>query len=101
MDTIPHDKIAVSSIIDLPLWDEAHWNGVGICYYQNILALTLCFKNATKGAAIFENWKKKTGNIDEKELIDIHIFKGVNKARPTWYRVLISASQKPNRFCTR
>lgn len=92
-DKITHSKIRSETIIDIHLWDEARWRGVGFLSMQGIpFGIFLAFENAQAGEKIFKNWIQKFGDTDSEEKISITIIKGINKNNPFWYKVLISKS---------
>ncbi|BDS11469.1 hypothetical protein [Aureispira anguillae] len=87
-----HNKRKAYSLIDVPLWDEAGWISFGIFQYQKGIGIALGFKDANYGKKIFDGWINKMGTTDKEEIIKICIIKGVNKAHPHWYKVLITSN---------
>ncbi|WP_417794819.1 hypothetical protein [Terasakiella pusilla] len=91
-----HKAIKSNSIINLPLWDKAGWQGV--LYAHNgaedqqppILGLVLSDRKAA--TAIFREWNKKFGRKDVDDQIRVSIVRGVKAEQKHHYRVHISRS---------
>ncbi|WP_148266118.1 hypothetical protein [Pseudovibrio sp. FO-BEG1] len=91
-----HKAIKSCSIINLPLWDKAGWQGV--LYAHNgaedqqppMLGLVLSDRDAATG--IFKEWNKKFGRKDVDDQIRISIIRGVKAEQEHHYRVHISRS---------
>ena len=93
IDKVRHDEIKIRSVIDVPLWDKAKWNGFGFLFHpQEGLGIILTYENADAGIKIFDKWINKFGREDKLDLIRITIIKGVDESNPYWYRVHISAN---------
>ncbi len=87
LSKVHHDKIQISDIIYLPLWDKAGWKGLFILAdhdFKNPPFLGLVFDN-NEGLDIFEKWK----NESKADKITIGIITGIDKYNPYWYRVII------------
>lgn len=87
-----HNKISSTSIINVRLWDKAKWFGTLYAFtpYSPIQILGLGFRNVTEGLKIFNGWKKRLGNIDTNEEINISIITGIDKNNPHHYKVMVS-----------
>lgn len=97
IDKVRHDEIKIRSVIDVPLWDKAKWNGFGLLLHpQEGLGIILTYENADAGQKIFDKWINKFGREDKLNLIRITIIKGVDESNPYWYRVHISANIETN-----
>lgn len=97
IDKARHDEIKIHSVIDVPLWDKAKWNGFGFLLRpQEGLGIILTYENADAGRKIFDKWINKFGREDKLDLIRITIIKGVDESNPYWYRVHISANIETN-----
>jgi hypothetical protein len=91
-----HKAVKSNSIINLPLWDKAGWQGV--LYAHNgaqdqqppILGLVLSDREAA--TAIFGEWNKKFGRKDVDDQIRISIVRGVKAEQEHHYRIHISKS---------
>ncbi len=93
MDKVRHDEIETHSVIDVPLWDKAKWQGFGFLFHpKEGLGIILAYENFDEGKKIFDRWINKFGNEDKLESIKITIIKGVDESNPYWYRVHISAN---------
>lgn len=85
-----HSRVRVTSIIDLPLWDRAHWSGTGMAIIgDDVPILALCFRDIDAGVQIFQGWRARFGAIDEEEAIRIAIIQGLSHSDPTGYAVTI------------
>jgi hypothetical protein len=91
-----HDKIRTESVIDVELWNKAGWTATGFIFepFFKLLGLVFVYQDINAGEKIFDNWIKRFGRVDEKELIKISIIKGIDKNNPCCYAVQISS--KPN-----
>jgi hypothetical protein len=85
-----HSRVRVTSIIDLPLWDRAHWSGTGMAMIgDEVPILALCFRDIEAGVKIFEGWRARFGAVDEEEAIRIAIIQGLSHSDPTGYAVTV------------
>lgn len=93
---VSHTIMKTHTIIDMQLWDRAKWKGFGFMFdpeKQNIGVL-LSFENENAAKKIFDKWIERIGKEDKRELIKITIIKGINKAHPFWYKVMVSINEK-------
>lgn len=84
---VHHDKIQISDIIYLPLWDKAAWKGLFVLADQDFKYppfVGLAFDNK-EGLDIFKKWK----NESKADKITIGIITGIDKYNPYWYRVIV------------
>jgi hypothetical protein len=83
----------VSSFIDIPLWDKATWRGTifGHTRPDDPPVLGLAFKEKDAAIAIFSEWRRRLGNVDRKEELQISILTGIDKSNPAAYRVAVTA----------
>jgi hypothetical protein len=83
-----HGDLSVSSIINQHLWDKARWNGMSYGYSPNgePPMVGLMFKDADSAKAIFREWRKRFGKIDEEDEIRISVVKGIDSDNPYHYR---------------
>jgi len=91
-----HRDLAVSSIINQSLWNQAGWQGMmyGSVGHNQPPLLGLIFNNAEMANAIFEEWQDRFGHEDTNDEIRISIVKGIDKANPYYYRGSISRDIK-------
>lgn len=91
---VTHAQRQVTSIINLPLWDEAGWSGTGVALFDAsqppILAFS--FRNMDAGSKIFEEWRARVGEVDTDELIRIAVIRGLSRANPSHYAVTVGRS---------
>lgn len=90
-DSVGHASLKVQSVIDIPLWDKAGWQGFGFFGDGQRLGIILAFANQEIGKEIFEGWEKRLGSVDRNENIRLVIIKGVCRANPSWYRVIVGS----------
>lgn len=97
-NSISHESIRNSSIINIPLWDRSEWKGVLFStgsiqivppLLAPVFAKPICIN-------IFKEWIKNIGSYDKDDVISIKIIKGINKAHPFWYRVIIGSNKIPD-----
>jgi len=93
---VRHSDMQVFSLIREPLWDRAKWMGVGFLWDPNSYAqpplLALIFRDQEAGKAIFRNWSSELGKVDEGGLLRIAIVRGVERAWPLAYRVIVATN---------
>lgn len=59
-------------VIDVPLWDEARWTGVGFGYHpKRIPFVALVFGNGDAGIRIFADWRQRFGEADEHNVLRV------------------------------
>src|SRR4029077_8671508 len=79
-------------LIDVPLWNRARWRATGFAWPRDAIdvppLLGICFENEDAARAIFQSWKKKLGEIDEKEELRFSIITGVDERSPFSYKVV-------------
>ncbi|WOO35806.1 hypothetical protein R2R35_18675 [Anaerocolumna sp. AGMB13020] len=87
---IHHDKITISDIIYMPLWDKAKWKGLFVLSdekFDNIPLVGLVFEEI-EGYDIFRKWIEES----KTDKISIGIITGIDKNNPYWYRIIIGDS---------
>ncbi len=87
LSKIHHDKIKISDIIYIPLWDKAKWKGLFVLSdeeFDNTPLVGLVFEEA-EGLNIFRKWKEES----KTDKISIGIITGIDKNSPYWYRIII------------
>jgi hypothetical protein len=93
IDNLKHKDRKVISLINLPLWDKATWRATGFIFPPGATpVLVLGFEDVEPAKAIFKEWRNKIGEIDEQDLLRVSIITGVNKNKPSNYRVIISSN---------
>lgn len=98
-EKVTHRQMEIESIIDIPLWNDAKWRGVGVIAAREnefVPLLGLVFKKSDVGQEIFEGWKKRFGDNDVDNEIQVGIIKGIDKQNPYYYRVIITSNLKPS-----
>ena len=66
-----HGSCRTLSMVDIELWQEAGWEGVGVAPLPDLPSappfLGLLFRNGNDGRRIFENWISEIGQQDTNE----------------------------------
>jgi hypothetical protein len=63
--------------INIPLWDEAGWEAtLFVAYSDRPPILGIAFRNEEPARRIFEQWRARLGEVDEKEEIRLSIVEG-------------------------
>jgi hypothetical protein len=89
---IRHSQIEMASPIREAFWNEAGWVGNGFIWFEGEGVAPIfapIFQNEIAATKIFENWHREYGEIDQNDAIRITIIRGISKANPCWYRVVI------------
>jgi Predicted metal-binding protein related to the C-terminal domain of SecA len=97
LEKVSHQQMEIESIIDIPLWNNAKWRGVGIFVSptnQFAPIMGLFFESYNDAQEIFTNWRNKFGSYDVDDEIQIGIIKGIDKKNPCHYRVIITSNMK-------
>lgn len=92
---ISNEDMLTTSVINIPLWDEAKWSGVmylADIYRHNIPPyINLLFQDNC-GRKIFEEWKQQWGDFDENNQLELRIIKNIDCSHPYHYRVVIGTT---------
>lgn len=87
-----HTDRIVFSVIDVPLWDQAKWYGVGFGVDRSgWLHLYVIFTDREAAKSIFKEFRAKFGKVDHNEMLRVSLIKGVDKLNPHHYRVVIGS----------
>ncbi|MBO6892285.1 MAG: hypothetical protein JJ866_10130 [Roseibium sp.] len=93
---LKHGAYQTLSVVDIELWQEAGWEGVGVALQPDLPNappfLGLLFRNGEAGRRIFENWISDIGRVDSNEKIRIVILTGVEKSNPNAYTLAVSSN---------
>ena len=92
LDTIPHNKRTVITVIENHLWDKASWKGMGVAPYRNGVGLIVGFENIEFGEKIFKDWIERFGINDKDNRIKISIITEIDSKNPHWYVVMFSSN---------
>jgi hypothetical protein len=84
----------VESVINPMLWTKAQWcaTAFGLQTSDAPPILGLVFKDRGAALAIFTDWRDRFGEVDADERIRVSILTGVNRHRPTRYRVAVGSN---------
>jgi hypothetical protein len=90
-----HRRIKVQSVIDVHSWDRAGWTGIIYASYGPDLApvFGLHFRNRAAARRIFERWRERFGDKDEKHEISISLIRALPDHPPTHYAVQITSAR--------
>lgn len=96
-DKLKHRDIRVFSLINQALWNKAGWQATAYPYFPDSDQppfIALGFTDAEAGKAIFDEWHKKIGSIDQDEQLRVSIITGIDNSNPFSYKVLIGVNPK-------
>lgn len=93
---LKHREIVIHSPINWRVWERAIWDSTGIVVDTERKSnfspgLILVFKDYVSGKKIFKGWRKRFGEADDDELLDVTIILGINKVYPAAYRIVITS----------
>ncbi|WP_122425830.1 hypothetical protein [Pseudomonas viridiflava] len=95
--SLKHRELKISSLIQVSLWDQAGWRGVGFHGGGGeIPSIVFLFENPTVGARIFSNIAKTIGDKDSKNTLRIALIRGISKHNPAHYRVVVTNNLEQN-----
>ncbi|MEG2802632.1 tetratricopeptide repeat protein [Stenotrophomonas sp.] len=88
-----HDDVAVRSVIDLHLWDQAGWTGAAFGSFGGAAPpfLALMFKNQDTAAKIFERWRERFGSRDDSDEIYVGIVRQYSAEHPAHYGMVVTS----------
>ena len=93
VDAARHRDMKVLSVLNLPLWDSARWNGLGYTfarYPDDVPQMHFLFEDIEAGRKIFLGWLKRFGAVDQNETIGLTLITGVDRDYPDRYRLAVS-----------
>ncbi len=92
-EDLKHSSTGIYSIIDVPLWDKADWNGTVFMTIPDDPSappiMGLLYKDKKSAEEIFNGLRTRVGYVDEKSLIRVSVIKGVQKLHPFHYGVSV------------
>ncbi|ETU79908.1 hypothetical protein Q095_00361 [Pseudomonas aeruginosa PS50] len=95
--TIKHRELKISSLIQISLWDQAGWRGVGFqAGGGEIPAIVFLFENPEVGGKIFSNIAKNVGDKDPDNKLRIVLMRGISKKNTAHYRVVVGSNFEPD-----
>jgi hypothetical protein len=88
-----HRKMAIRSVINGHLWDQAGWNGTLYATSKPGAPplLGLIFTNEDMARKIFAGWRERFGKVDTGDEIHISIVRGVSEKNPHHYVIIITS----------
>ena len=90
-----HTQIQTVSLIRETLWDDAKWCGTAFLVSPDKSSppvLAPMFEGREAAKQIFAQWRSELGIRDEEEQLRIAIVRGIDKAKPYSYRVIIGSN---------
>ena len=97
-----HSDLAVSSVINTHLWDQAGWRGVLYAHSGPMDSqpplLGLSFESKEMASSIFKEWNEKFGRKDTEDRIRISIIRGIDANNRHYYRVHVTQSINAERY---
>lgn len=96
LNTTPQShQIEVVSLIRQNLWELAGWTGTVFLTdpdHKYLPVFGLVFENRGAGEEIFRQWRSELGDIDKQEQLRLSVLRGIDKARPYAYRVIVGSN---------
>ena len=93
--------IKTISLIRTALWDKAQWTTIGFSFDaadKSPPVLWLIFRDPVAAEAIFKGWLDEVGPDNKDALLKLTILRGVKRAKPFAYRVLIGSNPEAASF---
>jgi len=90
IESISHDQIGMTTLIKPELWDEASWYGLAFMHFKDKAPVLFLMFKKKEGINVFMDLYQQLGQIDELEKLRFSIIKGVSKANPSYYKVLLT-----------
>jgi hypothetical protein len=88
-----HRNLAVRSVIDIHLWDQARWHATAFVGFPRPRppALALVFADKQAAEDIFNRWRERLGDVDKNDEIYVAIIRGISAENPHHYTVLVTS----------
>ena len=90
LDFKERKSMFITSIIDVDLWNEAKWKGIGFVSFPDLRQppiICFMFENSKYGDKIFSNLKLRFGEEDKKEEIRLSLIEKISDTNPQYYNV--------------
>lgn len=97
IDNLKHRDRKVFSLINIPLWNKARWRGTAYFFHPSPQAppiLFLTFQEPIAAKLIFKGWRDRLGSVDAEEQLRVSIIRGIDKAAPANYKVVIGSNPR-------
>jgi hypothetical protein len=93
LERVKHSDIEHASVVNLPLWDRAQWDGIAFLYgTSGAPVLGPIFHDRDAAEEIFRQWEDQFGHSDVEDKIRVAIIRGVNRRSVHAYRVVIGSN---------
>ena len=91
--TLKHTDMQFESVIRQPLWEEAHWRGIGYAAETGQLPwMVLVFEHEKPAVQLMSALVAEVGQKDPEDKLRIVIVKGIDSGNPHHYRALIGSN---------
>jgi len=97
ISNLKHTQRHIESLIDIELWNMAGWHGTGFQWERNSTKppfLLLLFSDKQSAVSIFKGFQNRIGSVDHQEILHITIIRGISRANPHCYRLIVSSNLK-------
>ena len=92
---IKHSQMEMVSPIRMDLWEKAGWSATAFAVAPDPRVppiMAPVFQDRTSALEIFAAWRREIGREDPDEVIRVSLVKGISKAEPFSYCVVIGAN---------
>ena len=92
VDAVRHRDMKVLSVLNLPLWDAARWQGLAYTFARSpddVPEMHFSFEDIEAGRKIFRGWLRRFGTVDRDDTIGLTLVTGVDRDHPDWYRLAV------------
>jgi hypothetical protein len=97
LERVKHSAIEYASVINLPLWERAQWDGVAYLYGSSgAPVLGPIFHDRDAAEEIFRQWEDQFGHLDIEDKVRVSIIRGVSQGSAHAYRVVIGSDPMSN-----
>ena len=92
VDGVRLRDMRVVSVLNLPLWDAARWQGLAYLLPRgpdDVPEMHFSFEDIEAGRKIFRGWLRTSGEVDSDDTIGLTLVTGVDRDHPDWYRLAV------------
>ena len=97
VDAVRHRDMKVLSVLNLPLWDAARWQGLAYTFARgldDVPEMHFSFENIEAGRKIIRGWLRRFGEVDRDDTIGLTLVTGVDRDHPDWYRLAVGCREE-------
>lgn len=88
-----HRSMTSLSVIDVHAWNKARWRGLGFGIVGKLPAMFVLFDHEAPASKIFERWRKRVGDFDERGDIRVSIVREIPDEVPHHYYAIFSSRE--------